>query len=300
MGEFGITTDDTLRETARHGSDRYPFQYYLEDIWAFDFHRIDWHWHHELEMVYVREGAARCSVGTELIELSAGSGLFINTGVLHRFEASGSTILPNIVFSPALLAPEDSLLYDKYLRPVMESAASCQILTPDVPWQNDALRLLREVFSAQDDRDTSELATVSHLMALWQTLYEHMALAQGAASSARGLNYRQARLRLMMQFIQEQYGGKIALREIAASASVGESTASHIFQSGIHMSPVAYLIQYRLSQAAKRLGSTQATVASIAEEAGFSNAGYFCRKSRQIYRMTPNEYRRMRWNPSNP
>ena len=33
-----ITTDETLRETASHGSEEYPFSYYYEDIWVFDFH----------------------------------------------------------------------------------------------------------------------------------------------------------------------------------------------------------------------------------------------------------------------
>ena len=45
MDYFKITTDETLRETVQHGSERYPFAYYPEDIWQFDFHRIDCHWH---------------------------------------------------------------------------------------------------------------------------------------------------------------------------------------------------------------------------------------------------------------
>ena len=53
-----ITTDETLRETANHGSEEYPFSYYYEDIWDFDFHCIDWHWHPEVEFVYVQQGKA--------------------------------------------------------------------------------------------------------------------------------------------------------------------------------------------------------------------------------------------------
>ena len=30
-----ITTDETLRETASHGSEEYPFSYYYEDICVF-------------------------------------------------------------------------------------------------------------------------------------------------------------------------------------------------------------------------------------------------------------------------
>lgn len=37
MDYFKITTDETLRETVQHGSERYPFAYYPEDIWQFVF-----------------------------------------------------------------------------------------------------------------------------------------------------------------------------------------------------------------------------------------------------------------------
>ena len=99
MDIYKITTDETLRETIQHGNSNYPFAYYPENIWQFDFHRIDWHWHHELEFLFVAEGTALCLVGSNKIELRKGSGIFINSGILHRFEAQCSTFTPNIVFS---------------------------------------------------------------------------------------------------------------------------------------------------------------------------------------------------------
>ena len=106
------------------------------------------------------------------------------------------------------------------------------------------------------------------------------------------LNHKQARLQAMMQYIHDHYMEEITLETIAASASISKSGALHIFQSGIHCSPVAYLIQYRLAQAAEQLCTTQKLVSSIAEETGFTSSGYFCRKFRQYYHMSPNEYRK--------
>ena len=91
MDIYRTTTDETLRETVQHGNSNYPFAYYPENIWQFDFHRIDWHWHHELEFLFVAEGTALCLVGTSKIELHKGYGIFINSGILHRFEAQCST-----------------------------------------------------------------------------------------------------------------------------------------------------------------------------------------------------------------
>ena len=138
---FG-STDDTLRETVHHGNDKYPFAYYPEDIWQFDFHCVDWHWHHELEFLSVAEGTALCLVGQDKIELSQGYGLFINSSILHRFEATDKAYIYDIVFAPDLMADKESLLYDKYVRPVTHSDAAYQILDPHIEWQNRVLQIL--------------------------------------------------------------------------------------------------------------------------------------------------------------
>lgn len=61
--ELKIITDETLMEKRTHGQSVFPFQYYLEDIWDFDFHTIGWHWHQEIEFIYVQ--AVKCNVISE-------------------------------------------------------------------------------------------------------------------------------------------------------------------------------------------------------------------------------------------
>ena len=143
MDTYKITTDDTLRETLPHGTARYPFAYYPEKIWQFDFHRIDWHWHHEFEFLIAAESKICCLAGTDKIDLPKGCGIFINSGVLHRYEAYESACAPNIVFSASLLADETSLLYEKYIAPVISSSVPYQIFDPQTPWLYDILQLLR-------------------------------------------------------------------------------------------------------------------------------------------------------------
>ena len=298
MDIYRTTTDETLRETVQHGNSNYPFAYYPENIWQFDFHRIDWHWHHELEFLYVAEGTALCLVGTDRIELHKGCGIFVNSGILHRFEAQCSTFAPNIVFSPTLLAPEKSLIYEKYILPVISSSVPYQIFSPYTPWEDNALQLLSQIFTLQETEQDNELCTIQLLFQLWDILLKNTDFDSGSGSVHR-FNHKQARLQAMMQYIHDHYMEEITLEMIAASASISKSGALNIFQSGIHISPVSYLIQYRLAQAAEQLYATQKSVSSIAEETGFSGPGYFCRKFRQHYHMSPNEYRqkKTKWLP---
>ena len=290
---YKIFTDDTLRETMNHGDSRYPFAYYPENIWQFDFHRIDWHWHHELELLYAARGSVICLAGTERIELREGQGIFINSGVLHRYEASEDTFSPNIVFSPTLLAAENALIYSKYIRPVINSGIPCQVLDPQISWQKKILEISQQIFAIQETEEKNELYILQRLLEIWELFTLHFDLKSDSLKK-RGMDHKQAKLQTMMQFIQDHYREEITLERIADSASVSKSGALHIFQSGIRISPVAYLIRYRLAVAAELLYTTQKSVSVIAAETGFSSAGYFCRKFRQHYHMSPNAYRKMK------
>ncbi len=285
-----ITTDETLLENVRHGSPAFPLQYYDENIWDFDFHCVDWHWHPELEYVYVQSGQAICFVGKEKLIVNAGYGLLINSRVIHRFEARSSTNIPNVVYSPFLLAPENSLIYQKYLQPFINSGTDCILFDPSVPWQVICIQRMMEVFASQEKQDAEEIVTVTSLLDFWNKLYQHRQPEHGTTGQKPDRT-SQTRLQIMMQYIQEHYHDSLRLEDIGAAVHIGRSLALQIFQQGIHQSPISYLIDFRLKQAAKLLTSTEKTVTTIAEETGFESPAYFCRKFKELYRMTPKDYR---------
>ena len=78
-----IMTDETLMESVKHGTYSYPFKCYFEILSQFDFHCIDWHWHTELEFVYIESGTMTLWIGEQRFELTEGNGVFINSKVLH-------------------------------------------------------------------------------------------------------------------------------------------------------------------------------------------------------------------------
>ena len=293
MNVYKTTTDDTLYETVSHGNNRYPFAYYPEDIWQFDLHRIDWHWHHEFEFLFSSENTVICLIGTNRIELQKGCGIFINSSILHCYEAYSNAYAPNIVFSPYMIASENSIIYEKYISPIINSSISYQVFKPQISWQNQILQILCEIFSIQKNLLHSELRTLQNIIQIWDILLSHLDNAIYSSGVSKP-DHKQAKLQTMIQYIHDHYAEGLTLDMIASSASLSKSGALNIFQSGICTSPVAYLIQYRLSQAAKQLCTTQKPVAIIAAETGFANPGYFCRKFRQYYHMSATEYRQQK------
>ncbi len=286
-----IRTDETLRETVCHGSDEYPFKYYNEDIWLFDFHCIDWHWHTEVEFVFIEKGTAEFLVGSGRYVLTEGMGIFINSQVIHRFEASESVIIPNIVFSPSLLSAEDSLIYRKYIQPLLDSSIECLIFSPEVPWQKEVLKNLLSVFDVQNTKRIGEIKTVELLLKIWETVYENANISE-SIPVAKAAAHTQAQLQIMMQYIHKNYSEHITLADIAQTVSVSKSSALNIFNKYLRISPVNYLINYRLKRAAKLLASTDSNIYSIASNTGFENTGYFCRSFKELFGVTPSEYRK--------
>ncbi len=286
-----IKTDETLRELIGHGNEEYPFAYYLEDIWLFDFHCVDWHWHSEVEFAYVKEGEAVLLIGSEQYQLTEGNGVFINSKIIHRFEAAGSVIFPNIVFSPQLLAPVGGMVYNKYIQPLLHSNISHQILRKEIGWQQEVLDLLQAVFALQEAEEENEMQNISLLLKIWDLLWKHTE-REGMVSDDKPDSQNLARLQIMMQYIHKNFSKHITLDDIANEVALSKSSVLNLFHQYLHTTPINYLIHYRLRIAAKLLTSTQNNIASIAQETGFEWSDYFCRKFKKRYGITPGEYRK--------
>lgn len=286
-----ILTDENMMETIQHGSKEYPFHFYYDNLELFDFHCIEWHWHTEFEFVYVETGTVYFGISDKQFALSEGQGVFINSKILHRYFSQRNAIVPNFVLMPFFIAAQDSLIYQKYVLPIMASPMEYRIFSQDIPWQAQALSLMREMMAAQEKASDVELVNSYLIQKIWHILYqntdvEHMGKKENYSASS------QARLQLMMQYIHQKFAYNISLSDIADQAKVSKSTALNLFQRYLGISPVTYLINYRLQEAAKLLASTEKKVTVISKDTGFDSVDYFCKAFKKYYKLTPTEYRK--------
>ena len=257
----------------------------------FDFRCIDWHWHSELEIVLVEKGNVDCFIGTEHVVLNAGSVLFINSKIIHKFTSVENAVIPNLLFLPAFISPEDSLIYKKYILPVLQNARTYQIFNPG---ENSILiQLVKEIINIQKHGELVEFQTHSKMTELWTFIYQNTDFSLQKNSSTVQIRL-QAQLQIMMQFIQQNYNKQISLEDIAASVNVSKSTALNIFKQFINDTPVNYLLSYRLKKAADMLKATENKIDYIALETGFEYESYFNRRFKQCYGITPGQYRKLK------
>ena len=288
-----IITDETLMETIQHGESDYPFHFYYDNLALYDFHCVEWHWHTEFEFVFVESGTVVFEIGENQFSLSAGSGVFINSKVLHRYYSDEEAIVPNFVFMPDYIAVQNSLIYKKYILPVLSSSLDYQVFAPEIPWQAEVLAVMKEIIYVQEAESGIELITSSLVQRMWDLLYRNVnarPIRENNGSSIAS----QGRLQLMMQYIHQQFSMNISLEDIAGHAMVSKSTTLNLFRKYLHITPINYLINYRLQEAAKLLSSTERKIHVISKEVGFESVDYFCKAFKKCYSMTPTEYRKNR------
>ena len=285
-----ILTDEDFMEIKQHGTSDCPFQYYYDDLEFFDFHCIEWHWHREFEFLYVESGQIICGIGEKQIILSEGDAIFINSKILHRFYASSGGVIPNFVCMPEFIAPENSLVYKKYILPIISSNMSFQCFQIAEPWQARIIQIMIKIMGTQENEKIRELSTLALLQDLWLIFYENVKLSDKEKMQTVD-EAAQKRVQLMMQYIHENYNHEMSLDEIASHIGISKSTALNLFQRFLHTTPVSYLIGYRLQAASRLLKNTNKKVKTIAYESGFRNVDYFCRLFKKRYHLTPSEYR---------
>lgn len=293
--EVNIVTDETLREMKKHGTERFPFQYYQEHFNWNRLETVEWHWHSELEFVEILQGAIECHIGEEIIELREGDTFFINSGVIHKYQASKvcrekQCMFSDILFLPEIIAPNSSLIYEKYIRPIVLYGKPFLVMRQTQAWEKSVQNLYHHIVNVcLAEEDLTELRIQAGILELWTRLFHYLYREESEQQENKNI-LAQARLRKMMQFIWDHFHEKITLDDIAASANISKSAALRCFRSGMQTSPVGYLNDFRLNRAKELLLTSHSTVSEIAVSVGFDNVGYFDRVFRRTFGLTPKQF----------
>ncbi|MDO4308738.1 MAG: AraC family transcriptional regulator [Eubacteriales bacterium] len=282
--------DDNQVERISGMTREYPYCMHVTDITEFT---VPWHWHEELELNYVKQGAMKViTTNTEYV-IHEGEAFFINTNVMEMKEAINDTDVHAIeiahLFHPVFLTGHfQSLFESKYLNPILKNRQiEVVVMTPQTKSGKKMIQLLKDAEELQKNKDM-EFQTRNILSEAWLVLIEE--LNENAQNLPSITLASQERIRYMISYIHRNYAEKISLKQIAASASIGEREALRCFQKTLNRTPFDYLNEYRLNQAKKLLSETDLSVTQIALQTGFSDSAYFGKVFRKLYHMTPKEF----------
>lgn len=96
----------------------------------------------------------------------------------------------------------------------------------------------------------------------------------------------------VLSYVVQHYAEKIEVSELASLVHLSMSQFDRRFKSIFQMTPQKYILRVRINAACQALTTTNQSVASIAQLAGFYDQSYFTKQFRRYMGMTPLAYRR--------
>ena len=275
----------------------FPCSAYFTDIKNKFAGELPWHWHEEIEILVVKKGSVKINFPKKSIILIGDQGCFINSNILHAALAikGDDCILHSLLFLPSLISGSmESVFNQRYVKPLI-NASHIPFITFDsnIDWQSNVLEILNNAYEIYKDSNFGfEWDVRDSLSKIWQLIIKnnHSVFEQPTIKQDTTLD----RVKKMLDFIHSNYQNSISLSEIANSASVSDRECLRCFQKNIDISPMQYLIQYRINMASKYLLETDLDITVICREVGIESPSYFAKKFKQTRGITPSEYRKQK------
>lgn len=160
----------------------------------------------------------------------------------------------------------------------------------DLLWIKSTLKALAEAYFTGDNHyELFCLGQASLVLHKFLTqLPGHVLTPEESAK----LDRRNARLKRMIRYVDENYMNKVRLSDFAKAENCSMSYLSHFIKDATNQTFQEYVNSVRFNCACKLIAAGGKRLLDVCMESGFSDYRYFSRTFRQQYGMTPEEYSR--------
>ena len=286
--------DETGRELLTYGTDDFPVAFFDDDMVNVI---VPFHWHEEFEIVVITDGSVHVRIAGNDFKLKAGEGYFANSGILHSANLeSASGHQHALVFSASLISRKGDLIWNSYITPVLANPRIPFIrLDPTIPWHQDILTLSETawLYGAYERKDYP-LRVRDSLSQVFALITGHRAFLENESGDMDQYQRDEMRVKKSLVFIENHYDSAITIDQIARGAGISVSTCLRLFRVVMNITPIQYLLKYRLQKAKEALIQDNGRkISEIAYACGFSDASYFNRCFLREYGRTPSEHRKL-------
>ena len=227
--------------------------------------------------LFVESGCVRMETERGTRNLSAGEWCLLKIGELHAFGlAEGCSLCSHVIVhaSPAYSPLRDpaELLRTPFFHFPPEECVRMRRMIGFCEWNREGGH---GYFSAFLNAKLLELVPDSEN---WIPIPEEI---------------RNAHVAAMCRFAELNFRSRIAVKDLAAAAGIGEAQCRRLFLSCLHCTPSEYLMNQRIFSAARELREGRKSIKEIALEYAFASPSHFCAVFRRKMKRTPEEYRNL-------
>lgn len=270
---FFRVNDDKKEETL-HVTKNLPIAIYHRELRKERQDEIPLHWHEEFQLVWVFTGTLRYNVEGEEFQLQQNEGILINSSKMHgAVPATRSSEYICVDFSPYFI---NEAIYQQNIVEIQKKAGFSYAFL-------ELNARCSEILSNMKNKHAQFLAVYELLISSLNDVYTNQ---NTSANSEKSTIY------LLLDYVHTYFQKPLTVEDIAQVIPISKKKCTNLFHAYTHLSPINYLIEYRLNQARKMLLETEMDVSTICFAVGFNNVSYFITKFKAKYFLTPFQFRK--------
>ncbi|MBR2459710.1 MAG: helix-turn-helix transcriptional regulator [Clostridia bacterium] len=279
-------------ERRQRGTESFPVELYKVYPDS-EFYQMPCHWHHEYEIIIVRQGRLSMILDERRCEASAGELVLLPGGTLHT-GVPEDCVYDCIVFSQAIVDLKQGAvggihrLMNRTLKDnIVSSACSSELYR--------ICLAMVECLEHRAERVRRGIATVAEEMICYGLLCQFFgtALAEGRFSSDENDGKRHTKqLKSVIAYMENNYQRDLSLAELAEKAGLSAKYLCRMFSALTGRSPIEYLNEYRVECACVLLAATDRQILDVAYSCGFNDQSYFIKMFKRYKGVTPGVYRK--------
>ena len=298
--DYTLVRNNNLQTIRTYPDASFPFSITKLQMSQLPIPYLPWHWHDDLEFVWIESGTLIIGTTEGSVYVHANEGVFINNGILHTMQTFGGKDCEffSIRFLSRLLFPQSTAtITNQYLNPILFSNTLKFIhLTKSNDDFAQMLQLIQELTQVYFKQSTgNELFILSRLYDIWRLLAFFAEKAHPTPQLPKPLINDHARVREGIHYIAEHYAEPITLDDIAAAIHLSKSECCRCFKRAVNLSPIEFLIQYRIMESIRKIQTNVAeseSISDLATSVGFNSASYFNRQFKRYISCTPLELKK--------
>ena len=252
------------------------------------------HMHDFYEFVYLESGLSLHTCVDRFTVLLPGDMFGIRPMESHEYTRAKQAVLYNILFDPSALG-EDYQQIRKLpgLNEIFDQEGSFEWRNVHLPLAKRMMagKIIKTAIKQQEIKDVGWKLTVKsclvELLVLYAQSYREMSYTPADKPGGQVSYIYKA-----LSYIEDHYKSAVNVNEIAEHTGITADYLTKCFKKYTGLTPINYIKHYKLARSLEFIKDPNMSIAQAAYESGFEDHTYFSRLFKQVFDMSPSEFRK--------
>lgn len=258
----------------------------------------DWHYHREVEVLYVEQGKLAVTIDSEELIMEDGDIIIIGSSQLHRDRTVERCHYTVLQFGLEQFFDSSTMQYMKYFSEAKRPLSDANYIFHTYPEARaQAAEYIRNLSQENKRKQPGyELAVnigIKQFLLLMLRFDSRQMLAQPDG-------FDRLRVKPVLDYIESQLGGRIQVEDVCQLANMSYYYFVKFFKKSVGLSFTEYVNYRKIKWAERILLTKDLSISEVGELIGMPNMAHFYKMFKRYNHCSPKEYQRKMLSWNNP